>query len=538
MKNIMKKYKNKRGFWWPSLSKDEEFNKIFNEKYPYAKDENIQYKGYIVLNDLKYEDIKCPGCDNIVRFNKNKNKLFVYCSNTCSKQHMGKNISKSKSNRTSEEKKKTNEKRRNTNLKRYGYTEQFVGLKDQIKNTMVSKYGVDNLFKDSKWQLNNQKKLIKTNNHALKNGKAKKAYKLKHNINNFSQHSIANYDKWYDAEFIEQNFLDDKRHILVNKMRKFFNVSQVKVNSKFKELNIEYKKRKGDSEAETEIIDFINNPSTIQGDRSLINKELDILVPNNFAVEYQGLMFHSHGTSEYSMFNNPKDDKKKHLIKTELCEACNIQLYQIWENEWSDINKQNIWKSVLNSKQNKTKRIYARKCEVKEIDKQTSKIFEKNNHLQGIGTSSIQYGLYYKDELVSVMTFKKDPKYQYELNRFCSKLNTTIVGGASKLLKHFERTIKPDSLVSYANRRWSTGNLYKTIGFTYSHTSAPNYFYFHTDDPDVLWSRVSFQKHKLENKLELFDNALSETNNMYNNNYRKIYDAGNLVYIKKYQDNK
>lgn len=271
-----------------------------------------------------------------------------------------------------------------------------------------------------------------------------------------------------------------------------------------------------------------------RNDRELIRPlELDIL-HDNFAIEYNGLMWHSSGNSKFSMFNlKDSEVKSKHLIKTKLCEEKNIQLFHIFENEW--IQKKPIWESVINSKLGKTEKIYARKCEVKEINSTSS--FEDENHLQGRGNSSIKLGLFYGEDMVSIMTFGKsrfNKSYDYELIRYCSKLNTTVVGGASKLLKHFERNFKPKSLISYANRRWSQGGVYEKLGFDFLYNTQPNYFYFREGQMN-LYSRNKFQKHKLPKLLNNFNPELTETENMYNNGYRKIYDSGNKVYVKKYK---
>ena len=110
----------------------------------------------------------------------------------------------------------------------------------------------------------------------------------------------------------------------------------------------------------------------------------------------------------------------------------------------------------------------------------------------------------YNDELVAIMSFGKSRfsnKYEWEMLRFCTKLNYHIPGGAGKLLKHFERTHKPKSLVSYADRRWSNGNMYKQLGFTLDHVSAPDYWYFNSYSNMILKSRMQFQKHMLKNIL-------------------------------------
>ena len=96
------------------------------------------------------------------------------------------------------------------------------------------------------------------------------------------------------------------------------------------------------------------------------------------------------------------------------------------------------------------------------------------------------------------MTFSKSrfsKKYEWEMVRFCNKLNYHIPGAASRLLKYFEKNWKPHSIVSYADRRWSTGNLYNALGFSLDHISPPNYWYFKTNML-YLESRVKYQKHQ------------------------------------------
>jgi hypothetical protein len=181
------------------------------------------------------------------------------------------------------------------------------------------------------------------------------------------------------------------------------------------------------------------------------------------------------------------------------------------------------------------KTIFARKCEIKEVDSKASKEFQEENHIQGAVNSKFNLGLYFENELVSLMTFGKcrfDKKHEWELLRFCNKLGYHIPGGASRLLKFFEKNYKPKSLVSYADRRWSQGKVYEKLGFTFSHASAPNYWYW--KDAQYLESRIKYQKHKLKNLLEAFDENKTEVENMKANGYNRIFDCGNLVYEKEF----
>jgi hypothetical protein len=135
---------------------------------------------------------------------------------------------------------------------------------------------------------------------------------------------------------------------------------------------------------------------------------------------------------------------------------------------------------------------------------------------------------------VAVMSFAKprfNSKYQWELIRYSSELNTTIVGGASRLLKYFERKYKPTSIISYCDRRWGSGGLYLQLGFTESHKSKPNYFYYKSGK---VFPRYKFQKHKLPNLLDNFDESKTEVENMLDNGYLRYFDCGNYVFVKEF----
>ena len=362
-----------------------------------------------------------------------------------------------------------------------------------------------------------------------------KEFDIKYIFNN--QQNMQNMNE----SFIKENFITDNNLDYV-KYKEYFNLGSSNSYKYLRQLNIKYIKRRTTSHVEYEIINILkeNDIDSIHSDKDLISKELDIVdYSNKFAIEYNGLMFHSHGISKYSMFNNPIDDKKRHLLKTELVEDKDFQLFHIFENEWLQPHLKDIWKSVLLNKAGKSLKIGARKCTIKEVDKADIKTFLEDNHLQGYSAASIAIGLYFENELVSLMTFSKsryNKDVEYELIRFCNKKFITVQGAASKLLKHFERMYNPKSIISYANRRWSTGNLYVNLGFEFKGNTDPNYFYFKQSDYMIngLYSRLKFQKHKLKDCLENFDSSLTETQNMYNHDYRKIYDSGNKKYIKYY----
>ena len=289
----------------------------------------------------------------------------------------------------------------------------------------------------------------------------------------------------------------------------------------------------GTSRTEKDIVEFIRSmcPSEdiIENDRSVLSpKELDVYVPGRkLAFEYDGLYWHGESW---------QPNRNCHLDKTKGCERQGIHLIHIFENEWrekQDIVKSRI-RSLLGSYDNV---VYARNCEVKEVMSKVSFEFQCENHMQGGVRSKVNIGLWKDGELVSLMTFSKprfNRDYEWELVRFCNRLNHHVLGGASKLLTHFERTYRPRTIVSYADRRWSMNSddvLYRKLGFSLKSISQPNYWY--VKDGDVF-NRVMFQKHKLKGLLDKFDESKSEWQNMQNNGYDRIFDCGNLVFVKTF----
>ena len=284
------------------------------------------------------------------------------------------------------------------------------------------------------------------------------------------------------------------------------------------------------SQCEEEIKEYLNNNNIkyIERDRNILeNKELDIFVPEyNVGIEFDGLYWHSELYKESSY----------HLKKTEECLKKGIRLIHIFEDEW--LFKQDIIKSILLNVFNKIEnKIYARKCCIKIVNKKEKKIFLNRNHLQGNVGSLVDIGLYYNSELVSLMCFgrerlnlgsKNRKENTWELLRFCNKLNTTVVGGASKLFKYFIDTYNPKEIISYCDRRYGTGNMYEKLGFIYSHSSQPNYFYIEGNN-----RKNRFKYRKSELIKNGFDSSKSEKEIMKERKIYRIYDCGCLCYIWK-----
>ena len=466
-------------------------------------------------------------------------------------------------------------KRKITTQERYGVDNVFQSdkFKEKSKNTIIKIYGVDNVSKNK--EIQNKKISTFLKNYGVEWGlssdiikeKSKKTLVKKYNVNNISKVKEIQLKKEetcfknYGVNFISQH-KDFKKNLnitILKKLQKKYNLTDI-IGDNFiffcdkcgKEFEI-YKKTfytrynlnvglcticnpVGSvhcSGLEINLYEFIKenyNGEILTNQRNIIKPyELDIYIPElKLAFEFNGLFWH----------NENNTDKNYHLIKTELCEEKDIQLIHIYEDDW--MYKQNIIKSMILNKLNKTSnKIFARKTEIKEIlDNKIIREFLNKNHIQGFIGSKVKLGLFYENKLISLMVFgsrrvamgkKSTHEDEYELLRFCNKLNTNVIGGASKLFKYFVENYKPGEITTYADRSFSQGKLYKTLGFTLQGKTKPNYYYILNK---IRNHRFNFRKDILVKNG--FDPNKTEHEIMLDRNIYRIYDCGNLKfeYIK------
>jgi len=244
--------------------------------------------------------------------------------------------------------------------------------------------------------------------------------------------------------------------------------------------------------------------------------ELDIHIPEiKLAIEFNGNYWHS----EAYKFKN------YHKLKSDLCKQLDIKLLHIWEHDW--IHKQDIIKSIILGYFKKHSRIFARKCEIIELKAKDCREFIDINHLQGFVGATKYYGLIYDQELVSVMSFQKYKDY-WEISRLCSKLNTTIIGGTERLWKHFLRNNEVGKVITYSNRDYFTGNIYKRLGFKLEKITEPAYWYIKNGYSDIV-SRQQCQKHKLIK--QGYDPNKTEHKIMSERGYFRCYNSGNYKFL-------
>lgn len=446
-----------------------------------------------VRDKIRSTCLKKYGVDNVAK----SNEFIKKSKQTCLEKYGVSNTSQLKESK---------DKSKQTCLEKYGveYTSQSKQMKDAAKKTCLEKYGVSHYVNTEK-----QRKTIlkKSFEKYLKFSEVEPLFSL-------DEYTGIEYYKEYEW-----------------RCKKCGNMFNDHLYSHFPTCPICYKKYyNGVSLIEKEFVKFINEiykSEVIENDRLIISPyELDVVIPEKkIAFEFNGTFWHSENSPGF------KKNENKCLMKTNLCNEKGFKLIHIWERDWITKNEliKNKIKAILGVCQTK---IYARKCTVKEISSKDKNEFLNFNHIQGEDKSNVKLGLFYENELVAVMTFGKprfNKNYEYELIRYATSKH--IIGGAGKLLTHFERNYNPKSIITYADRFYSNGNMYEKIGFKLSHVSNPGYFYINSNGVKI--SRYKAQKHSLKKLLgDKYHDDLSEFENMTLAKFYRVYDCGNLVYVK------
>ena len=286
------------------------------------------------------------------------------------------------------------------------------------------------------------------------------------------------------------------------------------------------------SESENDINQFIKNElkmKTIIKNKKIIKPyELDIYLPEKkIAFEYNGVIWHSEKFGK---------DKNYHLTKTESCKKQGIQLIHIFEDEWTKHKKivKSKIKHLLGCDTDLPK-VFARKCTIYEIKSKEAREFLEQNHIQGSCNSTIYLGCYYNEELIGVMSFKKETKNseKWELTRFATDINKRCIGVGGKLLKYFIRHYNPNEIKSFADRRWSNGNLYEKLGFILEKILKPDYQY--TNGIILRSHKFNFRKQIL---LKKYPNSgltkdMTEYEMTQKLGFYRIWDCGLYKYVWK-----
>lgn len=417
----------------------------------------------------------------------------------------------------------------NSCIAKYGKTAIEMGKQKRIEKTR-EKYGVDFNFQSKNWQELAKDRCLEIYGDIYPNrteaGKNKIKTgclrKLGRNHPNQKHISLETLEIFNNKERVTE--LYNSNSILGLSER--FHVSEGFISAHFKKAGLVLSQR---SSYEREMKSFLDsyNISYKMNDRSFLGngKELDFLIlSHNLAIEINGLYYHSEekGFGRYA-----------HKEKFDICKQKGIKLITIFEDEL--LTKKEIVYNFLKNllKLNKGNKVYARNCTVKPITISEAKRFLETYHLQGApGLIQQAYGLFHNEKLASVMTFslKRDTKKEdniWELTRFVNGTDK-VVGGASKLLSFFVKEINPKTVISFADLRWSDGDLYEKLMFINETTIPPDYYYVKNCE---RFHKSRFSKVKLKKK-GLLSETKTEADIMKQLGYGRIWDCGKIRFTK------
>lgn len=515
------------------------YSEIYNEIIQFCSQINdisfIQKVWHWVNNNPSYITCKCGSKTSF-----NKNWLYGYrksCSAKCSQLEQN---TKDKRKQTTLKKygvdniaklKEIKEKTTKTNLEKWGHKSTFqnIEVRNKWKKTILNKYGVEHYFKTDDFKIKSKKTNLEKwgTEHFVQSI----SYKNKLDEIGFSDIlKISNINKHIE-KYLEYGltFLSIEGRILKllsigcnHKFSIHYDSLKRRLENNYKLCTVCNPMNSGQSQEEKNLIEWLVDLGIffIEKDRNL-GFELDIYIPDiNLALEFNGLYWHS------ELYK----DKYYHLNKSKVCIDNNIQLIHIWEDDW--MYKRNIIKSIILNKLNLSdKRVYARKCKISIIDSKLKNSFLDENHIQGKCISGINIGLFLNEELVSLMCFGKrsiNGNLEFELLRFCNKINLSVIGSASKLFKYFIKNWEYNNIYSFADISQFNGNLYKKLNFNYVHRSNPNYWWVVNG---IRYHRFNFNKKRLVK--EGFDSSKTEVKIMYERGYYRIFGCGQDKYVYK-----
>ena len=283
---------------------------------------------------------------------------------------------------------------------------------------------------------------------------------------------------------------------------------------------------------EREIQDFLkeNNIDFAPNRQILIGKEIDLLIEKyKLGIEFDGLKFHT------EFFG--KKNHNYHLDKTIRCNEKGYSLIHIFEDEYVN-HKEIVYeklKHFLHITDGKIK-IHGRKCEVREVLKSQAQEFLNTYHIQGFISSSVYLGGFYDNKLIAVMSFKNGniKNTGWELTRFATDYHYIINGIGGKIFKHFLKKYSPQTVYSFADRRWTLNindNLYTKLGFIIEKINRPDYKYY--NEKINRYKRIHklrFNKQSLSKKYG-FPTTMTEIEMAKELGYDRIWDCGLIKYV-------
>ena len=374
------------------------------------------------------------------------------------------------------------EKRKQTQINKYGkewYT-QTDEYKQKVKETSLEKYGVEHFTQSDEYKENRRKSIY--DKYGVYSTSQLDEVKQKLSDSVMDKYGVP----WYCMTETCRNAQGDT---ISNINKKF--------GEKLSNLGIEF-----------------------EYEYPIGNKSFDFILPKlNMLVEINPTYTH---TSEKTKMGGK--DRNYHKEKMKLAMENGFRCINIWD--WDDVDL------IINNLSLKDK-IYARKCDIKEVSISDSKKFLDKYHLQHSCNGILKsYGLFYHDLLISLMVFGK-PRYnkncEWELLRYCTRSEYSVTGGASKLFKHFLDDCNPESVISYCDKSKFGGNIYESLNFNLIDDGQPSKHWskYSRQITDNLLRQRGFDQLFGTN----FGKGTSNEQLMLEHGWLPVYDCGQSTYV-------
>lgn len=523
---------------------------IFKSEEFREKQKQINLEKYGVEYSVQREDVK----EKIKQTNLKKYGVEYACTSKQAKEKTRQTNLKRYGVEHVFQDKNFQDRAKKSNLERYG-TEYYVqneNFKEKAKSTNLEKYGVENPMQSAEIQ----KRVEKTSLEKYGTRRPQQSEEIKSRI---TEKNILNHADTL-PELQRNNYLEFKKN-----PKEY--VSRALRETKFGTFKIAHDTGLADPTLIEEVINknlqdltFTRLPHMEQEVSSFIlaldkdiavehhnrkileGKEIDIYLPQyKIGIECNPTFTHNSTNTNILGLDDCKPlSATYHQWKTDKSLEKGIFLLHIFGYEWA--YNSDVIKSMICNLLGKCKdKYYARKLEVKEVPSKEAQQFLRENHRQRAIPAKINLGLYTKEgQLVSLMTFghmrksignsKNDTDKTYELSRFCSLKYTSVVGGASKLFKHFITHYDFDRIISFSDKAHTRGNLYFILGFQKVRESGPNYVWVNPET-DLYLNRVSCQKNNLR---KLFcDDTIdieheTEQQIMAEHGFVQVFDSGTI----------
>lgn len=404
----------------------------------------------------------------------------------------------------------------------------------KIKKTCIKRYGVDSYSKTREFQKKFKNTCIKRygveHTSQLPEVKQKRVQTL---INNTGKPYSTNAKKYVEDDvFIE--YVKTHKGITIDKLQEKFNYTcHTSICNKIREFDLEQyidkKVSRNNVYWQKLILERFNVFFKTEGKIFNDKRAID-LFNNEYKVAIDVNPTATHNTQWSPFGEYAIKSVNYHRQRALDAEKLGWRLIQIFD--W--YNEEQILKIIKYALNLETRKIYARKCIVKEIDKGICKSFLDREHLQGSDAiGSVRLGLYYNDELVQVATFglerwkeikNKNVKNTWELIRLAS--SCSVIGGAGKLISYFIKNYNPTYIKSFSDMSTGTGKVYEKLGFKFERYSYPNAFYSNIRSSEAYKvGTVSRKFGKTYRKLNL-----SQKEYMNSIGFYRINDAGHKIY--------